>query len=82
MDYLSWVPQDLFTADKQWKRVYLMHQRARTHSYVNLLWLLFSLASFLYFLKIKYFVEYGVKCYVFTEQQSGGKVVVQDLTLV
>ena len=52
----------LFTPEKQWQRMYKVHQLARTHSYVNILWTFFTSSLALYFGSFLFFKETSVSC--------------------
>lgn len=53
---------EIFKPDRHWEKVYRIHQKARTHSYVNICWMIFCGTATLYFTRIWLFVEPDVKC--------------------
>ena len=52
----------LISPDPNWKRVYILHQRTRMHSYANLCWLLISSSLLVFFLRYKFRIETDLKC--------------------
>ena len=67
--------ESLLKPDLHWKKVYKMHLKARTHSYVNSAWMVFCVGVFVYFANIKYNVEIDVKCIAVRDIEDSSKFV-------
>lgn len=50
--------------DKHYMKIYNLHKKVRTHSYVNIGWMLFCLSLTFYFAYYLFIVESDVKCKV------------------
>mmetsp|Transcript_24232 Transcript_24232/g.37356 ORF Transcript_24232/g.37356 Transcript_24232/m.37356 type:complete len:96 (+) Transcript_24232:115-402(+) len=50
------------TVDKHYMRIFSIHQKARSHSYLNIGWMAFTACLTLYFAKYLFLVEQDVSC--------------------